>query len=217
MTVHMKPHEPIRVTTALSVSDDEVLRFLDSKSRWIQKNRELFAQVPRAPERIGETDEIWMFRGQQARLVDALTLLKAPFVVWSDDRVTVYWPESLWNERHLHRRVALNLIEESLRKEASALILERVQFYATRMALKPARVRFMSARTRWGSCSSRGSLNFNWKLIGAPLDVVDAIVVHELAHLRHMNHSDEFWDLVQEFAPWHEAADEWLRKTQHLL
>ncbi len=217
MTIHMKPHEPIRVTTAMRITDDEVLNFLSKKAQWIEKNVEQFQKIPPPPIRRGEPGEKWMFKGNTLVLNEAVTLLRSAFIVWTDESVTLYWPESQWAERAHQRHHAQKLILSSLRQEAEALFSARVQIYATKMKLFPKRIKLMEAQTRWGSCSSRGNLNFNWRLIGAPIEVIDSIVVHELAHLQHMNHSQEFWELVEAFAPHHDEADNWLRNHQHQL
>lgn len=217
MTIHMKPHRPIRVTTSMQVTDHDILSFLEKKAKWIEKNQTEFENLPQALERTGEPGEVWMFKGKPLYLREAVTVLSKPFLVWGEESVTVYWPEKKWADRNSFRAEIVRLIEQSLRAEAEAWIRGRVESFAFQMKLFPRRIRFMQAQTRWGSCSSRGNVNFNWRLVGAPLEVVDAIVVHELAHLQHMNHSDDFWSLVESFAPKHKDADRWLRDNQHLL
>ena len=66
-------------------------------------------------------------------------------------------------------------------------------------------------KKRWGSCSGKDDLNFNWKLIMAPMSIVDYIVVHELTHLKHSNHSQEFWQTIEAIIPDYEEKQEWLR------
>lgn len=217
MTVAMRPHEPMKVTTSLRVTDAEILGFLEKKDRWIEKNLALFAKTPKKVERQARLGEAWMFQGREVRFSEGITLLGKPFVVWTEDSVTLYWPEKMWASRQENRERGLRWIEDSLKREAEKLLTERVRHYAEQMQLFPKRVRLMRAKTRWGSCSSRGSLNLNWKLIGAPLHVIDSVIVHELAHLQHMNHSKAFWGLVARFFPDHETADAWLKDHQHLL
>lgn len=217
MTIQMGPEEPIKITTAMRVTDAEILQFLKAKSKWIQKNVAEFAKRPKPAVRAGVVGESWMHLGRAVTLVDAITLVGKPFVVFSESAVTVYWPEKMWATRGERRAQAFAWIEAARKKEAEALFQERIRHYGAQMQLFPKRVRLMRAQTRWGSCSSKQNLNLNWKLIGAPLDVIDAIVVHELSHLRHMNHSSVFWNLVEQFAPQHDEADRWLKSNQHLL
>jgi len=84
---------------------------------------------------------------------------------------------------------------------AKAHLCNRVSFFAAQMGLYPSTVKVNSAKTRWGSCSSKKSLNFSWRLIMADDDVIDYVVVHELAHLKEMNHSPRFWGVVTGVLP----------------
>ena len=90
----------------------------------------------------------------------------------------------------------------------------RVEFFSEKMNLFPAAVKINSAKTRWGSCSSKRNVNFSWMLIMADEEVIDYIVVHEIAHIKQMNHSAEFWDVVSQFAPNFEDCRARLKKLQ---
>jgi len=81
------------------------------------------------------------------------------------------------------------------------------------MGVEYEQIEIRRQRTKWGSCSTNGTLGLNWRLMMAPLEIVDYIVIHELAHLREPNHTDEFWSLVSEHDPEYEAHAEWL--TEH--
>jgi hypothetical protein len=93
----------------------------------------------------------------------------------------------------------------------------RVAHYAPLMGVTPNRIFLKEQRTLWGSCSARGNLNFNRRLLKAPAEILDYVVVHELAHLRHMNHSKKFWDFVGEWCPDWKARRRWLRENATLL
>jgi predicted metal-dependent hydrolase len=85
------------------------------------------------------------------------------------------------------------------------------------MGVAPKRVFLKNQRTLWGSCSSRGNLNFNRALAGAPAEIVDYVVIHELAHLKEMNHSRRFWGVVEAWCPEHKQRRRWLRQNASLL
>ena len=85
--------------------------------------------------------------------------------------------------------------------EAQKIIKHMVANYSVRMGLYPERVRITGAKTRWGSCSSKGNINFSWYLIMAAEEEIEYVVVHELAHLAEMNHSKSFWDMVEMYIP----------------
>lgn len=97
------------------------------------------------------------------------------------------------------------------KEQARQLFAERILFFAPRMNVVARKVVIRDQRTRWGSCSSKGTLSFNWRLIMAPPSIVDAVIVHELAHLRELNHSPRFWAVVNEFYPTYAEAKQWLR------
>ena len=90
---------------------------------------------------------------------------------------------------------------EALRRRAREVLPEKVRRYAVRMGVEPTGIRITSARTRFGSCSAKNSLSFSWRLMQYPEDAVDYVVVHELAHIRHHNHSAAFYALVEKFLP----------------
>ncbi|MEW6400572.1 MAG: SprT family zinc-dependent metalloprotease [Chloroflexota bacterium] len=100
---------------------------------------------------------------------------------------------------------------------AFEIICERVGEYAKQHDFSPKQVKITSAKTRWGSCSPNGTLNFTWRLIMAPMEVVDYVVVHELAHLRVKNHSRKFWKLVESILPGYKLQRKWLRDHGHEL
>ncbi len=107
----------------------------------------------------------------------------------------------------LPRRVA-----DLLRQEARRRLGAEVARTAATMALQPARLAIRDTRSRWGSCTATGVVMFNWRLVMAPPDVQRYVVVHELAHLRHMNHGPEFWALVRRHAPAMDTCVAWLKR-----
>ncbi|MCW2920317.1 MAG: hypothetical protein JWL76_191 [Thermoleophilia bacterium] len=98
------------------------------------------------------------------------------------------------------------------RREARGIFERSVAEWAGLFGLVPGRVSVREQRTRWGSCTHKGDLSFNWRLVLAPEWVLESIVVHELCHIDELNHSSRFWALLDERFPEHEAASEWLRE-----
>lgn len=93
------------------------------------------------------------------------------------------------------------LIERWYRGEAATHLAARVEHYAPRLGVRPSRMTIRGQRSRWGSCSTRGTVSLNWRLMMAPSALADYVVVHELCHLRHMNHSPRFWAMVGAVVP----------------
>lgn len=102
-------------------------------------------------------------------------------------------------------------IRSALSARALPRIRERLAHYGPRIGVVPGRVTIRDQKSRWGSCSSRGNLNFNWKLIMAPPQVLDYVVIHELCHLHELNHSPRFWKLVEAQMPDYAAWKKWLK------
>ncbi|MCL2523191.1 MAG: M48 family metallopeptidase [Betaproteobacteria bacterium] len=116
------------------------------------------------------------------------------------------WRESDSQPRGLHlypspATDARALLERALREQARAVLAERLTHHAARLGVAPPPLRLSSARTRWGSCSARGGISLNWRLIFLPLPLIDYVVCHELAHLKEMNHGPRFWSLVEQLCP----------------
>ena len=92
-------------------------------------------------------------------------------------------------------------LEAAYRRKARERIGQRTAYFAALMGVTYGRISIRSAKTRWGSCSSEGNLNFHWKLVLMPPEVLDYVVVHELAHRKEMNHSRKFWAEVKNVLP----------------
>ena len=102
---------------------------------------------------------------------------------------------------------------ENYKKEAKTVITRLCRIYAEQMGVSCGKITIREQKTRWGSASSRGNLNFNWKLALMPEEILDYLVVHELAHRVEMNHSPAFWAVVAEEIPDYKTRREWLRQN----
>jgi predicted metal-dependent hydrolase len=100
--------------------------------------------------------------------------------------------------------------ETEARRAVRELIAMLIDDEAAELGVAPKRVQIRDQRSRWGSCSTTGTLSFNWRLVLAPLEVLDYIVVHELCHMREPNHSRRFWKLVEARRPNWRAQRDWL-------
>ena len=109
------------------------------------------------------------------------------------------------------------LVEKHLRKMAARELPARLGELAAQHGFVVKRVTVRGQRTRWGSCSRRGTVSLNWRLVQTPASVRDYIILHELAHLRHMNHSDRFWREVERLCPDYRTAERWLKQQRGWL
>lgn len=108
-------------------------------------------------------------------------------------------------------------LEKWYRKEAAAIICEKAEEYAKILGVSFEKIHIKDQRSCWGSCSSKRNLNFNFRLVMAPESVLDYVVIHELCHLRYMNHSADFWALVESICPGHKQYRKWLKEHGETL
>ena len=124
-----------------------------------------------------------------------------------------------WIEKHLAKRPPQNVAKytpkeiEQLREQARKLVTERVRYYAPIIGVTYGQIAIRAQHTRWGSCSSKGNLNFNCLLTLVPLEVLDYVVVHELCHRIELNHSETFWREVEKVLPNYKAQRSWLKEN----
>lgn len=106
--------------------------------------------------------------------------------------------------------------EEERRKGknlAKRVLEQKCEWFAAQMSVTYGTISVREQKTRWGSCSAKGNLNFNWKLVLMPEEILDYVVVHELAHRKEMNHSPAFWSIVEQYVPDYKEKRIWLKKN----
>ncbi len=123
-----------------------------------------------------------------------------------------------WIEKHLAKRPAQDVAKytpreiEQLREQTRKLITDRVKYYAPVIGVTYNKIAIRTQHTRWGSCSSKGNLNFNCLLALVPSEVLDYVVVHELCHRKELNHSARFWSEVEKVLPNYNVHRKWLKE-----
>lgn len=158
------------------------------------------ARHVRAVWRPGVPPELVVPAGTSGRAIDRALRSHAP---WIGEQVASERPPSLGLE-------SLALTEAQGRRVARSLAVETAQREAPRIGVEYKRIAIRDTRSRWGSCSTTGTLSFTWRLALAPREVLDYVVVHELCHLRHHDHSSRFWALLERVRPTHAAESRWL-------
>ncbi len=218
-SIILKPGEPILVRTHPRTPQSEVEKFLERKSQWIQKHCEQFEQLEdRLPLPKLSHAEKFPFLGEELSLRFVPTPLSKVFFSVHAPYLNMHIPEKNWNQwTEDDLKVHWPQLMRFYRQEAEKIFRERLSIWTHQIGLHPQNVQFKNQKTRWGSCSTKGNLNFNWRLIGAPLFVIDYIIVHEICHLKYMNHSSQFWNLVENYQPDYPGAEKWLRKNHHAL
>ncbi len=112
---------------------------------------------------------------------------------------------------------ARDAFAEWYKREAKEKIEGRVRYYSDRFQLFPKGIRITSAKSRWGSCSRDNRLSFSWRIVMAPLTIIDYVLAHELVHIKEKNHSKKFWNALEAVLPDYKERKVWLRKNGHWL
>lgn len=203
LKVRVKPNGLIQVLCSSTTKEKDIRNFLKEAESFLKKSyRKLFDLQTKLPHPFKSSTPWLPWLGQQLPIVlDAKA--RSPFIE-SDD---LHIQEQAFN---------LQTLRKFYKKQAASILETRVGMWAETMQLFPAKVVVRGQKSRWGSCSSQGVINLNWKILIAPLDVIDYLIVHELSHLRHHNHSPSFWSLVERFQPHYALHEKWLRNNQHL-
>ena len=218
----IKPYKLIRSkrrTLALMISADATLvvrapahtpldtieQFVGRNTGWIQRALARLQKRPQVKKKQFLSGEEFLFLGE-------------------------FYPLEVQNDTdqplHLLDGFILNAKEQSrgrelfigwYKNEAKKIIAARVEWWAQRFGLAYQSVNITRANRRWGSCAPNDRLNFSWRLVMAPLTVIDYVVVHELAHITHKNHSRRFWSRVKAMYPGYKDAKTWLRANEGML
>ena len=219
------------LTLPEEVKEEEAGLFLSRHMDWLKR------QIDRLPRPIPfEDGAIIPLRGIAHR-INFVGAVRYQGVVWVEEADTLT-PAEPWNsttdsengaeflsknskdtheipricvsggEQHGPRRLA-----DWLRGQAKTDLTRRTHHHASNLCCKPARISVRDQSTRWGSCSTTGTISFSWRLIFAPSYVLDYVAAHEAAHLREMNHGPRFWRLVRETMPDMQRARAWLKQN----
>lgn len=191
----------VRVKAPLKTSIIIIDNFVTSKLAWIEKQLLKVSKNLAEIELLQNENEIFYLDG-------LLTLVASP------QKLPKIIGSKLFYNEHKDKKIQ---VQQVLKQQARILLVDLSKEYSQLMGVTYNDLRLKDNATNWGSCSSKRNLNFNWRIIMAPLEVVKYLVIHELCHLTHMNHSDTFWNRVAEFDPkWH-LHDKWLKENGKLL
>ena len=190
----------LRVTVPPGIRDSEVQRFIDKHTGWLEQR---LAKVPERPEvRPGVKLPL---RGVPHVIVHAPETRGTVTAGMQDGEPALFVHG---DRRHLGRRLS-----DHLKREAKRDIEPLVARHAAAVGRRAKAIRFKDTVSRWGSCTSDGSLSFSWRIMMAPPTVIDYLVAHEVAHLRVMNHGPRFWALCRELCPRTDEARAWLKRN----
>lgn len=198
--IQVMPDLSIKVSVPSFYPKFMVNKFLKDKEDWIRE-----AQQRLQTTNLRENDNEYFYLGKKYQL--SLRQNQKSIVELGDK---LYVASS--NEKYIK-----TYLESWYKQQAKKIILERLHHYAQIGGHTYKSVALTSATTRWGSCSAQKTLNFNWKLVMAPIEVIDYVICHELAHLVELNHSRDFWETVRKMFPLYRQYRTWLKRHGHTL
>lgn len=197
----------VQVIIPKYLSPQRLELLMKEKTPWIRKKLHEYSQVEPVKPKEYVSGESFTYLGRNYRLkltesdADEIKLKGGQFVLGangnlSDEEKSVVVRDLLLEWYFIHARQRLE---------------EKTRRYANLIGVEPKSVQIKSYKSRWGSCSSKGDISYNWKIIIAPHRIVDYVVVHELCHMLHHDHSDLFWKSVEGFFPDYQQCREWLK------
>ncbi len=193
----------LKIIAPQDMEKSEIERVIKNKISWIVTNLTQWHELNKTKmKRDIISGEGFLYLGRSYKLKITEKIIEP---------IKIYQGKLYLNKNILDK--AEDVIQQFYKNKALLKISERVNIYKYSMGLSPKEIKIMNLQNRWASCTDDGKLIFNWKLIMAPLNIVDYIVVHELSHFIYKNHSPEFWKLIDKVMPDFEERKKWLKEN----
>jgi predicted metal-dependent hydrolase len=203
--LRLRPDGTARVTVPRGGTESEARRFAERNSAWLEQQLRRSAERPNGREKWLPGTEFY-FRGELVK-IEMGTKGESNFIRFGSEQIKM--PQAALDLRPA--------IEKHLWRLAAKEFPSKVSEYVATHQLTVNRITVRNQRSRWGSCSRRGTISLNWRLIQTPEFVRDYIILHELMHLRQMNHSARYWQEVEGVCPEYRLAEKWLKQHSGLL
>jgi len=200
----------VKVSAPLRASDKAIEDIVYKKAKWIlDKLKVARENQGKVKKREYINGAAISFLGKEYELRVEEVLIKGASVKFDGQVFNVRVNKDLNNEGK--EQFIKEVLTLWMRKKAKEVFEERTKYYANELRLFPKRITIKDQKTLWGSCSSKDNINFNWRLVIATIEILDYVVVHELCHLKHRNHSKEYWDYVEAAMPDYAERRKWLK------
>lgn len=208
LTITVERDRSIVVHAPECTTDETIQEVVESKRQWIHektKHAQKYEEQPHPPgkELVNGESTLYLGRNYQIEIVPTEST-----EIRFEQRFLI--PSCLVGERR-------DVLRKWYIDQASKKILPKVESVAASLGVDYAGAKIVDNRFRWGSCTVKNNVNLNWRLIKAPMFVIDYVIVHEVAHLIEGNHTPRFWNIVRAHAPATEKARSWLRNHGQIL
>ncbi|MDG5816153.1 SprT family zinc-dependent metalloprotease [Chitinispirillales bacterium ANBcel5] len=207
MSIIVERDRSVVVLAPESISEEKIRSVIESKRQWVyEKTRhaQKYALAhPPGKELVNGESALYLGRQYQIEIVQ-----NSSEEVRFEQRFLI--PERLSAERK-------KVLQIWYMEKAREKILPRTSKFANELGVKFSNIKIVDNRFRWGSCTTRDNLNFNWRLIKAPMYVIDYVIIHELTHLLEANHTPRFWNIIGAHSSKVEKAKQWLLENGQIL
>jgi len=212
-----------RKTTALKIKDGEVSihipsrlplkfarEFVVQKTTWI-KTKLADQALKQIEEKKFIDGEMFFFLGEQYTL-SLIQMDSAPLIIKNQQQLEFHG-----RLNRLSKTAIRTALIRWYKQQAEEYLLVRTSLLSKQTRITPRSITVKTYKARWGSCNIRGELQYNWKLVLAPPNIIDYVITHELCHIKHHNHSAKFWQLVEHFSPSFKVSRLWLKNNGYRL
>lgn len=217
VALQIQPDSTVVVLSPAFLDTEKIKQIVLKRARWIIRKQEKIKRLKiNITEKEFVSGESFLYLGRRYRLKviktnrtedDNCRLINGRFYIEINEK--------------LQGKAAASDIREKLigwySNQARDKIMERIEKYSKLLGVKPRKIIIKNQEKRWGSCSCSGIIRFNWKIIMAPMSVLDYVIIHELCHLIQQNHSPEFWSKVESIIPSFKSKREWLKENGFLF
>lgn len=203
IAIVMKSDGTFIVRAPYFASDKEVMKFVESKQDWIKSKRIMFDVFDQ------KYKAVTMHTGEEIVFLGNRYILD----ICETDKIQIQEEKLLIPKKNHSKEVLIDWFK----LQANDIFRERVNRFAKIMEVEPTAVKVSSAKTHWGSCSAKNSINLSWRLLMCPISVIYYVVVHELSHILYKNHGKQFWENVRRVMPEYKTEEEWLKAHSKLM
>ena len=206
------------VRAPTGISREYIHTLISNKSQWIENKLAVYRQHIASPSPSYLPDSKILINGIEKKIaVEFIKIKNDTRVIDSVDKITITLPLSVTNKLSDHNYLSTQIKKQLaiwLKTQAESYLQIRLEQLTNQLRITPASYRVKRYKARWGSCNNKHELSFNYLLIMAPSWVFDYVIVHELCHIKHLNHSTKFWSLVEKHMPHYKDAENWLKQHQ---
>ena len=201
----------VEVKAPFNLKKNEIDAFILKKEKWIKNKILLQKKIKQLPKKKFIDGEVFKFLGKDLILKININDVIRTYI--KNDYICL----DLKNNSKNNRDKIKKELELFYRSFSEKILKEKTLIESKKMNLKVEKIKVRSYKNRWGSCSSNGDISYNWKLIMAPEKIINYVIIHELCHLIHFNHSRNYWKEVSKKLPNYRKSKEWLKSNQYLF